>query len=217
MRREADMTGKKIITIGREFGSGGREIGKKLAERLQIAFYDKELLEVAAKESGICKELFESNDEKPVSSLLYTLSVNPYSVGAIAGTSDILPINNKLFLAQFDAIRKVAQQHSCVIVGRCADYALRDEPDCYHIFIHAPLQTRIKRIKQLYELSSGEAKDLIVKTDKKRGAYYNAYADHKWGEIGNHHLVIDSSLLGIDGCVELIIKFLELENSHKSL
>lgn len=211
------MTGKTVITIGREFGSGGREIGKKLAERLQIAFYDKELLEVAAKESGICKELFESNDEKPVNSLLYSLSVNPYSVGTIAGTSDLLPINNKLFLAQFDAIRKVAQQHSCVIVGRCADYALRDEPDCYHIFIHAPLQTRIKRIKELYELSSGEAKDLILKTDKKRSAYYNFYADHKWGEIGNHHLVADSSMLGIDGCVELIIKFLELQSRYRSL
>lgn len=211
------MTGKTVITIGREFGSGGREIGKKLAERLQIAFYDKELLEVAAKESGICKELFESNDEKPVNSLLYSLSVNPYSVGTIAGTSNLLPINNKLFLAQFDAIRKVAQQHSCVIVGRCADYALRDEPDCYHIFIHAPLQTRIKRIKELYELSSGEAKDLILKTDKKRSAYYNSYADHKWGEIGNHHLVADSSMLGIDGCVELIIKFLELQNRYRSL
>lgn len=211
------MTEKTVITIGREFGSGGREIGKKLAERLQIAFYDKELLEVAAKESGICRELFESNDEKPVSSLLYSLSMNPYSVGTIAGTSDLLPINNKLFLAQFDAIRKVAQQHSCVIVGRCADYALRDEPDCYHIFIHAPLQTRIKRIKELYELSSGEAKDLILKTDKKRSAYYNSYADHKWGEIGNHHLVADSSMLGIDGCVELIIKFLELQNRYRSL
>ncbi len=212
------MMEKKIITIGREFGSGGREIGKELAVRLQIEFYDKELLDVAAKESGICKDLFESNDEKPISSLLYSLSVNPYSVGTIAtSTSDILPINNKLFLAQFDAIRKVAQLHSCVIVGRCADYALRDEPNCYHVFIHAPLQTRVKRIKELYELSSGEAKDLILKTDKKRSAYYNSYADHKWGEIGNHHLVIDSSLLGIDGCVELIIKFLELQKIYRSL
>ena len=209
------MADKTVITIGREFGSGGREIGKKLAEQLQIAFYDKELLEVAAKESGICKELFESNDEKPVNSLLYSLSVNPYSTGAIAGTSDVMPISNKLFLAQFDAIRKIANHHSCVIVGRCADYALRNEPDCFHIFIRAPLQSRIARIKQLYELSSGEAKELILKTDKKRSAYYNSYADHKWGEIGNHHLVIDSSILGITGSVELIKKFLELQRNYK--
>lgn len=208
------MAGKTVITIGREFGSGGREIGRKLADQLQIAFYDKELLEVAAKESGICKELFESNDEKPVNSLLYSLSVNPYSARTIAGAEGVMPINNKLFLAQFDAIRKIASLHSCVIVGRCADYALRNEPDCFHVFIHAPLQNRIARIKQIYELSSGEAKDLILKTDKKRSAYYNSYADHKWGEIGNHQLVIDSSVLGIDGSVELIKKFLELQSQY---
>lgn len=208
------MAEKTVITIGREFGSGGREIGEKLAEQLRIAFYDKELLEIAANESGICKELFESNDEKPANSLLYSLSMTPYSNETITGTADVMPINSKLFLAQFDAIRKLAQKHSCVIVGRCGDYVLRNIDDCYHVFVHAPLQSRIERIKQIYEMSSGQAKDLILKTDKKRSAYYNSYSDHKWGQIGNHHLVIDSSVLGIDGSVELIKKFLELHKIY---
>ncbi|RGX54516.1 MULTISPECIES: cytidylate kinase-like family protein [Anaerotruncus] len=200
------MAKRTVITIGREFGSGGREIGKKLADELGIAFYDKELLEIAAQESGICRELFESNDEKPVSSLLYSLSVNPYSVGNIAGASNI-PLTQKLFLAQFETIQKLAKKSDCVIVGRCADYALRGDPDCINVFIHAPLGYRVARIKELHELSSNEAKDLIVKTDKKRAAYYNAYSDKKWGETANYHLAIDSSVIGGDNAVELIKQF----------
>ena len=200
------MAKRIIVTIGREFGSGGREIGKKLADSLGIAFYDKELLEVAARESGICKELFESNDEKPTNSLLYSLSVNPYSLSSMVGVQNI-PIPQKLFLAQFDAIQKIARQHDCVIVGRCADYALRDEPDCINVFIHAPLAYRVGRVKQLYELSSNEAKDLIVKTDKKRAAYYNSLSDKRWGEIQSYHLTLDSSVLGCDNAVELIKQF----------
>lgn len=208
------MAQKMVITIGREFGSGGREIGKKLADQFHIGFYDKELLDIAANESGISKELFESNDEKPVNSLLYSLSMTPYSADTITGTTEMIPINSKLFVAQFDAIRKLAQKESCVIVGRCADYVLRNIEDCYHVFIHAPMQSRIERIKQLYEMSSGEAKDLIIKTDKKRSAYYNSYSNFKWGQIGNHHLVIDSSVLGIDGSVELIKQFLKLQKVY---
>ncbi|MFR9190441.1 MAG: AAA family ATPase [Anaerotruncus massiliensis (ex Togo et al. 2019)] len=174
------MAKRVIVTIGREFGSGGREIGKALADSLGVEFYDKELLEVAAKESGISRDLFESNDEKPVSSLLYSMSVNPYSMGNLMGV-DHVPINQKLFLAQFDAIRKIVRERDCVIVGRCADYALRDEPDCLNVFIHAPLQYRVERVKRLYEMSGGEAKDMISKIDKKRAAYYNSYSDKKWG------------------------------------
>ena len=204
------MAGRTIITIGRTFGSGGHDIGKKLAEELGVGFYDKELLEIAARESGICKELFESNDEKPTSSLLYTLSVNPYgSMGALGG-AEHMPISQKLFLAQFEAVRKLAHDHDCVIVGRCADYALREEPGCINVFIHAPLQYRISRIKELYELSSGEAKDLILKTDKKRAAYYNTYSDRKWGSLETYHLTLDSSVLGQENAVELIRRFAEM-------
>lgn len=206
------MAKRTILTIGREFGSGGREIGRKLADKLHIAFYDKELLEVAAKESGISKDLFESNDEKPTSSLLYSLSVNPYSAGSIAGVAN-MPIPQKLFLAQFSAIQKIAREHDCVIVGRCADYALRGEPDCLNIFIHAPQQFRIARVKASYEVSSGEAKEMIAKTDKKRAAYYNTYSDKKWGDISSYHLTIDSSILGIDHSADLIQSFVEMRQA----
>ena len=202
---------RTIITLGREFGSGGRQIGKKLAEDLGIAYYDKELLKVAAKESGLSEELFESNDEKPTSSLLYTLSVNPYSaVGAVAGMSTEMPIPQKLFLAQFTAIQKIAREHDCVIVGRCADYALRSEPDCINIFIHAPLQYRIGRVKEYEGISTEEARERAVKTDKKRASYYNSYSDKKWGEIGSYHLTLDSSVVGPEGAVELIKMFIGL-------
>ena len=134
------------------------------------------------------------------------MSVNPYSMGNLMGV-DHVPINQKLFLAQFDAIRKIVRERDCVIVGRCADYALRDEPDCLNVFIHAPLQYRVERVKRLYEMSGGEAKDMISKIDKKRAAYYNSYSDKKWGEIGSYHLSFDSSLLSTGDAVELIKSF----------
>lgn len=198
---------RTIVTIGREFGSGGREIGKKLAEELHIAFYDKELLEIAAKESGISKELFENNDEKPTSSLLYSISVNPYGMGSVAGVQE-MPISQKLFLAQFTAIQRIARNNDCVIVGRCADYALRSEPDCVNVFIHAPLQYRVERVKSSHEISSGEAHEMILKTDKKRAAYYNSYSDKKWGDISGYHLAFDSSVLGVARSAALIRDFI---------
>ena len=191
---------KKIITIGREFGSGGREIGQALASTLGIAYYDRELLVAAAKDSGMSVELFENNDEKPV------LSVNPYAVGNIAG-ANMLPLNQKLFLAQFETIQRIAREHDCVIVGRCADYALRSEPDCLNVFIHAPLQYRIARVKQRHNLDTAAAKELIVKTDKKRAAYYNSYSDKRWGDLEGYHLTLDSSVISTDGAVELIKSF----------
>lgn len=203
------MAKRVLVTIGREFGSGGHEVGKRLAAKLGIAFYDKELLEIAAKDSGLSRDLFEHHDEKPVSSLLYSLSVNPYSVGNISGVPE-LPISQKLFLAQFTAVQKLAKEGDCVIVGRCADYALREEPDAVNVFIHAPLDYRVKVVIERGGLEAPQAKDLIQKTDKKRAAYYNSYSDKKWGSLQNYHLAIDSSLLGVDGCVELIESFIRL-------
>lgn len=207
------MEKRTVVTIGREFGSGGREIGRKLAQQLGIAFYDKELLALAAEESGMSRTLFESNDEKPISSLLYSLSVNHYAVGNVAGMQS-LPINQKLFLAQFAVIRRLAA-HDCVIVGRCADYVLRDMEGCVNIFVQAPMPFRVARIKESHELSSGAAKELIIKTDKKRAAYYNSYSDKKWGEIGSYHLSFDSSLTGIEGAVDLIRCFLEMRQNQE--
>ena len=129
------MTTNTIITIGRQLGSGGREIGQMLAKDLGIKYYDKELLTAAAKESGMAQELFENHDEKPTNSFLYSLVMDTYSLGYSSGTFNEMPLNHKIFLAQFDTIKKIADKEPCVIVGRCADYALADYPNCVKVFL----------------------------------------------------------------------------------
>ena len=207
------MDERTVITIGREFGSGGHEIGQKLAERLGIKCYDKELLELAAKESGLCQELFASQDEKPTNSFLYSLVMDTYSLGYSNSYVD-MPINHKVFLAQFDAIKKLAQKESCVIVGRCADYALEDDPFEVSVWVKASLDKRVDRIKKMYDLSESKATDLIQKTDKKRASYYNYYSSKKWGEAKSYDLCLDSGELGIDGSIELILKYIELKEKN---
>ena len=204
-----------IITIGRQFGSGGKEIGEKLAASLGIKCYDKELLERAAKESGICQELFENHDEKPTNSFLYSLVMDPYSMRYSTATFTDMPMNHKVFLAQFQAIKKIADEGPCVIVGRCADYALAEYKNCISVFIHAAMESRIERIAEKYELTDNKAKDLIVKTDKKRANYYNYYSSKKWGDASSYHLCIDSSICGIEGTVETIENFIQIR--HKRL
>ena len=204
---------KTIITISRQFGSGGREVGEKLAKDLGIPFYDKELIEIAAKESGLCEDLFESQDEKPTNSFLYSLVMDTYSLGYTNSYVN-MPINHKVFLAQFDAIKKLAEKESCVIVGRCADYALEDDPFAVSVFIKADLDKRIERIKKTFELPENKAADLIQKTDKKRASYYNYYSSKKWGEAKSYDLCIDSGELGIEGAIDLIIKYVELKERN---
>ena len=193
-----------IITIGRQYGSAGREIGMLLAEELGIKCYDKELLDRAAKDSGLCQELFENHDEKPTNSFLYSLVMDTYSFGYTANSFTDMPINQKVFLAQFDSIKNIADEGPCIMVGRCADYALADNPNCLSVFIHAPLEDRIRRIAKLYNLTDAKAKDRILKTDKKRASYYNYYTSKRWGAVESYQLCLDSGLLGVDGTVEVI-------------
>lgn len=204
------MNNTMIYTIGRQFGSGGKEIGMKLAERLGIKCYDRELLERASKESGLCQELFENHDEKPTNSFLYSLVMDTYSMGYSSPYLD-MPINQKVFLAQFDAIKKLAAEGPCVIVGRCADYTLEDLENCVNVFIAADVETRAKRISKLYDLSMSKATDMVIKTDKRRASYYNYYSNKKWGDVHSYHLCIDSAQVGIEGAVDLIIQFGELK------
>lgn len=201
-----------IITIGRQFGSGGKEIAEKIGKSLQIPVYDKEMLAVAAKDSGICQELFESHDEKPTNSFLYSLVMDTYSMGYSPNTYMDMPINHKVFLAQFDAIKKLANEGPCVLVGRCADYALDSYDNCLSVFIHANLDARIRRIARMYDLTDAKAKDMILKTDKKRATYYNYYTNKKWGAAESYELCLDSSKLGIEGTTEAILSFLTLRN-----
>ncbi|WP_418840599.1 AAA family ATPase [Roseburia inulinivorans] len=206
----------KIYTIGREFGSGGREVGEKLAAKLGIKLYDKELLQQAAKDSGFCEEIFENHDEKPTNSFLYSLVMDTYSVSGYSAAPFLdMPLNHKVFLAQFETIKKIAEKESCVIVGRCADYALSDTPDCINIFIHADLDVRIKNVSRNLNITENKARDIINKTDKQRASYYNYYTSKKWGDSKSYNLSLDAGKLGTDNCVEMILKFRELMDAMK--
>lgn len=202
-----EMTDNLIITIGRQCGSGGKMIGTMLAERMGVKCYDKELLALAAKHSGLCQELFEKHDERPTSSFLYSLVMDSYSMGYTSSGFADMPLNHKIFLAQFDTIKKLANESSCVIVGRCADYALADFPNVVNVYLYADLQSRIARIARRHDVTDAKAKDLIQKTDKSRASYYNYYTNKKWGEATGYDLCLNTASLGIDGTIHMIREF----------
>ena len=199
-----------IITIGRQYGSAGYEIGKKLAEDLGIQLYDKEMLKRAAKESGLCEELFETHDEKPTNSFLYSLVMDTYSLGYSSSSYADMPINHKVFLAQFDTIKKIAGEGPCVMVGRCADYALEDYDNVMNVFIYADLDQRIRRVAREFNLTDAKAKDIILKNDKKRASYYNYYTNKEWGNAKGYDLCLNSGKLGIDGTVRVIKEYMKI-------
>ena len=205
---------KSIITISREFGSGGREIGEKLAKKLNIPFYDKELLEMASKESGICEELFYRNDESHSNSLLYSLVMGTYPISSDGKIHPNMPLNHKLFLAQFETIKKIAEKGPCVIVGRCADYVLKDHKNVINFFINADLANKKKRILERYDIEKDKVRDFIKKTDKNRANYYNYYSDMKWGEARNYDLCINSSQIGIEGAVDLMVTYIDVREKY---
>ena len=193
---------KTIVTIGRQYGSGGREIGQKIADHYGIKFYDRELLAHVAKESGFCKEIIQREDERPTSSFLYNLVMDTYSFGhgAAAAFTDV-PLSQKVFLAQFETIKSLADKGPCVFIGRCADEALAE-------------QFRISRVRSYPEYNEQEQNgkritDFMSKIDRQRQSYYNYYASGKWGKADNYDFCIDSSLLGIDGTVHLITQLID--------
>lgn len=198
-----------IITIGRQFGSGGREIGERVAQHFGIKFYDKELLSRAAKESGFCQEMIESHDERPTNSFLYNLVMDTYSFGYNASSFMDMPISHKVFLAQFDTIKKMADESPCVIVGRCADYALSEYKNCLNLFIYGDEESKVRRIMNKYDLAKQKAHDMMVKKDKQRQSYYNYYSSKKWGRADSYDLCLNSSKFGIEGTIKLIIQAVE--------
>lgn len=202
------MDQKIILTIGRQFGSGGREIGQKLAKALGIAYYDKELMAVAAKESGLCEEVFEKADERASSGLAYAFTMGYSYMGMFTPYTDILS-NDGLFKLQSDAIRTLAEKESCILVGRCADYILRDDPACLSFFIHSSMESRIQRIVERQEVTVEQAKELMNKTDKSRAAYYNYYTNKSWGVVSSYNFSIDASVLGVDETVVFMKSFVE--------
>lgn len=201
-----------VINLGRQLGSGGKEIGEKLAKELGIAFYDKELINLASDESGLCKEFFEKADEKASQSLLGGLfgARFPFITEGTYPYNSYLS-NDSLFKIQSDVIRHLAEEKSCLFVGRCADYILRDHPRCVNVFISAAPEARIKRLMETLNVDAEEAEELMEKADKKRSSYYNYYSYKTWGAAATYHLCIDSSVLGIDGTVAFVKNFIKLK------
>ena len=197
-----------IINIGRQFGSGGRRIGEKLARKMNFSFYDKELINLASKESGLGKEFFEKADEKSRFGILGGF------LGLRTGISSDEFVNNylnneSLFQIQSNIIRELAEKQSCVFVGRCADYILREYPFCINVFITADTDDRIERVAQRQHIDKEKIPDLLEKTDKRRAEYYNFYTNKTWGAAKSYHICINSSVLGVDETVEAIIRFIK--------
>jgi cytidylate kinase len=197
-----------IISIGRQFGSGGMNIGKALAKELGFDYYDKELITLVAKESGFNPELFESADEKPPRNLLFQWLDGVFSGGY---HYDNYLSNDTLFKMQSDVIRKLAEEKSCVIVGRCSDYVLRENPNCVSIFLHSSMEDRIERVCRRQEMEKEEAMEIIKLADKRRASYYNYYSSKTWGETRTYTLSIDVSSLGESGTVDFIRAVLKMK------
>lgn len=195
-----------VITIARQYGSGGHEVGERIAQELNIPFYDKSLIAMAAKKSGFSEEVFADVDEKATSSLLYSMVMGSYAYGGrIAGVNE-MPINDKLFIIQADIIKKAAADGPCIIIGRCADYILRDLDYCLNVFVHADKEKRIERIVGKSLCEAKKAPDFITKKDKQRANYYNFYSNNKWDDVSNYDLTVDTGKFGIDNTVSLIIE-----------
>ena len=194
-----------VITIGRQFGCGAREIGTKLAERMNISYYDKEIIKRTSKESGFDEDLFKFYDEKPTNSFLFNVSAD----GFIPMGNTGLSLEDQIIQFQFDTIKKVADEGSCIIVGRCADYILRENKNLISVYLHADEEYRKKRIIAEYNCSDKEALKQMKATDKKRAKFHNFYSDNSWGDAATYDLSIDVSKLGIDNTVDLIAEYVQ--------
>lgn len=190
----------RVITISRQFGSGGRTIGKEVAARLGIPCYDQELIEKIAGESGFAKEYVKDNEEGASHG---SWIANAFTDRSIGGYSN----QDQLWLAQRKVILELAERESCVIVGRCADYILRDTADCLNVFIHADMGKRAKRIVEQYGERAEKPEKRLRDKDKRRAAYYQFYTDWNWGDVENYHITLNSGVLGIDKCVEILVEF----------
>lgn len=196
--------GNLIITIGREYGSYGCDIGKELAKRLSIPYYDKELIERAAKETGIHKEIFELHDEQKNQSLLFSIAMGSFGSNASISTAGTVSMVDRVFLAQIETIKKIAKEGSCVIIGRCANYILKNEFDCLNVFITADLESKMKYAVEVEKVPEKKAKDVVIKTDKRRASYYNYYTNEKWSDKEGYDMILNSSTLGVDLCADII-------------
>ncbi len=200
---------KVIISIGRSFGSRGAEVGRVLAEKLGIPFYDKEILDEQVKNSGFTSEYLKGFDEKKTSSFLYSVYMNPQSLMMQSAFGGTQPMDLTIQKVQFDAIKEIASKGSCVIVGRRADQILKNDPGLIRVFISANDDDRVAHVAQRDKLSAKEAETKIKRMDRSRKSYYNYYGDGEWGQASNYDICLNSSTLGIDGCVDVIMGICE--------
>lgn len=200
------MAKKIIITIARQYGSGGREIGERIAKELGIPLYDKEIINDAAAKGELNTEIIKKADESAANSLLYTLAMGSNVIGTTMHFGYKMPINDRLFLLQSEVIKDYAAKGSCVVIGRCSDYVLREEKNILRLFIYGDIEHRQKRVAERHpELKSSQVIDTINKTDKRRSSYYNFYTGNKWGKYDNYDMAINSSTLGIEGTAQIIV------------
>ncbi len=202
---------KKIITIGRELGSGGRTIGKMVANRLGIPYYDRELIDKAAENSGLATQYIESSEQRITNSFLYNLAMGTsYGYGILQNANrQTLPLSEQIYEAQREVITKFADQGRCVIVGRCADQILADREDVFRVFIYADMDKRIQRGIQEYGMAKQTARKEIEKSDKERSRHYNIFTDKNWGDRHNYDLLLNSSKLDYENCAKIICKLAE--------
>ncbi len=209
------MDNSKVICFGRQLGSGGREIAEKLAKKLDLPLYDKEILALAAKNTGLGRELFENADEK-ASPNIFVGFARSYPIVNESLIMQESPLsNNALFKFQCEVITQIASKGSAVFVGRCADFILRDHPGLFSVFICGNNKDRIERLCRLRGISIEEAIKTIKKIDKQRSTYYKYYTDKTWGEASSYNICINSSVLGIDGTVDAILWLLEKKEASK--
>lgn len=194
---------KKVITISRAFGSGGRTIGKEVAQRLGIPYYDKELVDKVAEESGFHADFIEEAGEyAPVTnSFLFNIAVSPNPMAMMNHMS----MADQLFVCQTNVIRRLADEGPCVIIGRCADYILKDREDCLHVFIHSDMESRGKRIVEKYGETRQTPQKRLTDKDNKRKVYYKHYTNRNWGDAQNYHLCLNSGMVGVEKCVDIIV------------
>lgn len=201
-----------IITISRQYGSGGRFVAEMLAKALDVPFYDNKLITLAAKKSGYAESIFENVEQTSSHSLLYSLSM----FGSTAGVYG-LPLSDKVFMIQSDIIKSVAAEGPCVIVGRCADYILNENKNVFHVFLSSDLENRVARAVKYYNLSEAKAEDEIKRIDRKRSAYYGYYTGEKWGEASNYDLCLNTDKLGIENCVKIISDFVAMAEANRNI
>ncbi len=199
-----------VVTIARQYGSGGRTIGEMLAKDLKIPYYDKELLKLASDDSGINERLFENADEKIKMTNLFKVVKNIYTGQIIPPDNDDFVSDNNLFNYQAKIIKQLAGEESCVIIGRCADYVLKDYSNVLSVFIHAPKDYCMEQAAKKISLHSKDLEKYIAKTDKRRAEYYKYYTGRDWTDARNYDLCLDSSKLGFDRCVEEIKSYIKV-------